>query len=142
MAYNGNMARPTVMTDDVVRKLIEAFKLDVTVEEACLYANISKDAYYRKLNEDEGFSDEIGRARQYATMAARLSVIKALPSDPHLALKYLERKRREEFGLQQKPPQDERGLQIDLGAEATARLEKYQKPPQLWTQVVVAEQVV
>ncbi len=117
------------MTDDVVRKLIEAFKLDVTVEEACLYANISKDAYYRKLNEDEGFSDEIGRARQYATMAARLSIIKALPSDPHLALKYLERKRREEFGLQQKLPQDEREQWIDLGAEAKARLEKYLKPP-------------
>ncbi len=117
------------MTDEVVRKLIEAFKLDVTVEEACLYADISKDAFYRKLNEDEGFSDEIGRARQYATMAARLSIIKALPNDPHLALKYLERKRREEFGLQQKPPQEERVQRIDLGAEATARLEKYLKPP-------------
>lgn len=44
----GAMARPTVMTDDVVRKLIEAFKLDVSVEEACLYADISKDTYYRK----------------------------------------------------------------------------------------------
>jgi len=51
------------MTDEVVRKLTEAFKLDVTVEEACLYANISKDAYYRKLKEDEEFSDEIGHAR-------------------------------------------------------------------------------
>jgi len=105
------MARPTVMTEDVVRKLIEAFKLDVTVEEACLYADISKDTFYRKLNEDEGFSDEIGRARQYATMATRLSIIKALPSDPHLALKYLERKRREEFGLQQKAGVATRGTE-------------------------------
>ena len=71
--------RPTVMADNVVRKLLKAFKLDVTVEEACLYADISKDTFYRKLNEDEEFSDEIGRARMYATMAARLSVVKALP---------------------------------------------------------------
>ena len=97
------MGRPTVMTDDVVRKLIEAFKLDVTVEEACLYANISKDAYYRKLNEDEEFSDEIARSRQYATFAARVSVIKALSSDPHLALKYLERKRRDELSFAEIP---------------------------------------
>lgn len=108
------------MTDDVVRKLIEAFKLDVNVEEACLYAGISKDSYYRKLKEDEEFSDEIGRARMYATMAARLSVIKAIPTNPHLAFKYLERKRHEEFSAYQRPPADL--LQIDLGAEATARL--------------------
>lgn len=56
------MPRPTVMTEDVVRKLLEAFKLDVSVEEACLYARISKDTYYRKLKEDEEFSDEVERA--------------------------------------------------------------------------------
>lgn len=64
----------------------------------------------------------------YATMAARLSVIKALPDDPHLALKYLERKRREEFAAHHTPlPPKE--PQIDLGAEALARLEKYMQPP-------------
>jgi hypothetical protein len=126
------------MTADVVRKLIDAFKLDVNVEEACLYADISKDAYYRKLKEDEGFSDEIDSARMYATMTARLSIIKALPSDPHLALKYLERKRREEFSLQHRAPQNGQESQIDLGAEAKARLEpetlrlvaKYLVPPE------------
>ena len=121
------MARPTVMTDDVVRKLIEAFKLDVSVEEACLYADISKDTYYRKLKEDEGFSDDIDRARMYATMAARLSIIKALPTDPHLALKYLERKRRAEFGIQTPPPPQL--VHINLGEEAAKRLEKYRTPP-------------
>ncbi len=124
------MPRPTVMTDDVVRKLIEAFKLDVSVEEACLYARISKDTYYRKLKEDEEFSDEIGRARMYATMAARLSVVKAIPTDPHLAFKYLERKRHEEFSSYQRPVASE-SSQIDLGAEAKARLQKYLVPPDL-----------
>lgn len=114
------MPRPTVLTDEVVRKLLEAFKMDVSVEEACLYAGIAKDTYYRKLREDEGFSDEVGRARMYATMMARLSVIKAIPGDPHLALRYLERKRREEFSPQQATP-PQREPEIDLGAEASAR---------------------
>ncbi len=126
------------MTDDVVRKLIEAFKLDVSVEEACLYAGIAKDTFYRKLKEDEGFSDEVGSARMYATMAARLSVLKAIPTDPHLALKYLERKRREEFSPLHRPPVAE-SQQIDLGAESTsrlspdmqARLQKYLVPPEI-----------
>lgn len=108
------------MTEVVVRKLLEAFKLDVSVEEACLYAGIAKDTYYRKLKDDEGFSDEVGRARMYATMAARLSVIKAIPDDPHLALRYLERKRREEFSPLYRTAPETPG--IDLGAEGMARL--------------------
>ena len=116
------------MTEAVVRKLIEAFKLDVSVEEACLYARISKDTYYRKLKEDEDFSDEIASAQMYATMAAGLSVIKAIPNDPHLALRYLERKRREEFSTQQSvQPQQEQ--KINLGMAGLALLAKYQIDP-------------
>ena len=107
------------MTEEVVRKLIEAAKLDVSVEEACLYAGISKDTYYRKLKEDDEFSDEMERARMYATMTARLCVVKAIATDSHLAFKYLERKRQEEFSAYHRPPIDL--SQIDLGAEATAR---------------------
>jgi len=121
------VGRPTVITPEVVSKLTEAFKLDVTVEEACLYAGISKDTYYRKLKEDEEFSDEMERSRMYVTMLARRSVITHMEKDGTLALKYLERKRREEFSLQFKQPPEE--PQIDLGAEATARLAKYINPP-------------
>lgn len=92
-----SVGRPSAITPEVVAKLIEAFKLDVTVEEACLYAGISKDTYYRKVKEDEGFSDEMEQARQYATLLARQSVIREIEKDGVLALKYLERKRKEEF---------------------------------------------
>jgi len=47
LSYNASMGRPTVITPDVVAALTEAFKLDVTVEETCQYARISKDTYYR-----------------------------------------------------------------------------------------------
>lgn len=51
--------RKTVVDDEVVRKLQEAFRCDCTVEEACAYAWISRDTYYRKLNEDKTFSDRM-----------------------------------------------------------------------------------
>ncbi len=89
--------RPPAITSEVVRKLTEAFKLDMTVEEACTYAKISKDTYYRKCKADQGFSDEMERARQFATAKARRVVIEKMEDDGGLALKYLERKRKGEF---------------------------------------------
>jgi predicted DNA-binding protein YlxM (UPF0122 family) len=44
-----NMAEvenPTKMTDEVVKKLEEVFALDGSVDEACYYANISRQCYY------------------------------------------------------------------------------------------------
>lgn len=119
-ADNHNVGRPTAITPAVVAKLAEALKLDVTVEEACLYAGISKDTYYRKLKEDEAFSDEMEQSRMYVTMLARRSVITHMEKDGALALKYLERKRRDEFSLQYR--QSPEMQKIDLAAEARARL--------------------
>ena len=133
--YNAIVSRPAVITPTVVRKLTEAFKLDVTVEEACRYAGISKDTYYRKLNEDEGFSDEMERSRLYVTMLARRSVITQMEKDGTLALKYLERKRREEFSLQYRQEPEEPHIDfvahgLSLCDPATrARLEQ---KPELW----------
>ena len=89
--------RPSAITPTVVAKLMEAFKLDVTAEEACLYAGISKDTYYRKVKVDQQFSDEMEQARMYATLRARQTVIRQIEEDGDLALKYLERKRKAEF---------------------------------------------
>lgn len=89
--------RPPAITPEVIAKLTEAFKIDMTVEEACTYAKISKDTYYRKCKMDQGFSDECERARQFATVKARRIVIEKMEDDGGLALKYLERKRKEEF---------------------------------------------
>ena len=48
MANNKKIGRPTKLSSVdslVVRKLVDAFKNDFTVEEACSYAGISKDSY-------------------------------------------------------------------------------------------------
>lgn len=89
--------RPGVITPAVVAKLAEVFKLDVTVEEALVHAEVSRDAYYRKVRSDESFRTKMEQARQYATLVARQTVIRQIQEDGDLALKYLERKRKAEF---------------------------------------------
>lgn len=128
--------RPRVITPGIVRKLTEAFKLDVTVQEACLYAGIAKDTYYRKLKDSKKFSDEMEQARMYASLVARKSVIRQMQKDGNLALKYLERKRREEFSTHY-TRNDRATIEIDLVAEGQSRLSpktrkaiaKYANPP-------------
>ena len=42
---------PTKMTDDTVTKLESILKIGGTIEEACSYALISRETYYRWLKE-------------------------------------------------------------------------------------------
>jgi len=59
---NPKMWRPHVITDEVVKKLVEEFRYDATVEEACSYAWISIPTFYDKLKNDQDFFNEIDRA--------------------------------------------------------------------------------
>lgn len=88
--------RPTVITADVVAKLEQAFAIDCTVEEACSYADISRDAFYDYLKRNPTFSDRIARLRERPVLAARQTVVKALAQPQH-AQWYLQRKRKTEF---------------------------------------------
>lgn len=93
------MGRPSVMTQDVVRKLEYAFVYDSTVEEACLYAGISRDTYYNFCKKFPDFSDRIEQLRNATTFVLRKRVVLGAMEDANLAFKYLERKLPQEFGL-------------------------------------------
>jgi len=93
------IGRPTVMTQAVVRKLEHAFAYDCTVEEACIYAGISRDTYYSFSRDNPDFSDRITVLRNTAIYIARATIVNALQYDANLAMKYLERKRPQEFSL-------------------------------------------
>ena len=54
--------RPSWLTDEILKKLVEEFRYDATVEEACSYAGISVRNFYNWLKEDEHFFQEIDRA--------------------------------------------------------------------------------
>lgn len=81
----------------VIPKLEAAFAIDCTVGEACFYASISTSSYYRFIENNTQFRDRFNQLRNTPVIAARQTVVNALKEDPHLALKYLERKRKEEF---------------------------------------------
>ncbi len=86
------------LNDAVIAKLEQAFAIDATVEQACAYADISGDTYYRWIKEKPELSERFDRLRQQPILAARQTVVTAIQSDPALAFKYLERKQKNEFG--------------------------------------------
>jgi hypothetical protein len=90
------VGRPHVVTDEAVAQLVIAFSIDATVVEACALADISRDAFYDYLKLNPDFSDRIARLREKPVLKARQTVVNNL-TDPEIAFKYLERKRKSEF---------------------------------------------
>lgn len=91
--------RPTKMTELVVKKLEEAFLWGCTDVEACQYAGISRTTLTKYQHEHPEFLDKKERFKAEPFLRARKCLVESLENDPHLALKFLERKLREEFSL-------------------------------------------
>lgn len=90
--------RPTVITPEVIAKLEQAFAIDCTVEEACSYADISRDAFYDYLKKVPAFSDRIAELRQRPVLKARQTIVNKISESYQNAMDYMKRKRRGEFG--------------------------------------------
>lgn len=73
--------RPEKITPDIVKKLKQIFMYDGTVEEACLYAGISKVTFYAKMKKDEKFMNEINQAKLFAHITAKKTLVKSMESD-------------------------------------------------------------
>ncbi len=93
--------RPTKITDLVLGKLREAFLLGCTDREACIYADICPDTLYEYQKTHADYADQKELYKSYPILLARKSVINAMEKDPYLALKFLERKKKDEFSLRQ-----------------------------------------
>jgi len=105
------MARPTKknpegkqkspkLTEDTIRKLEEAFSIDASVKEACYYADISTDTFYRWIKKYPKLSYKLERLREKPVLKARQTVVRSL-DNPDYAFKYLERKKKDEFSPRQ-----------------------------------------
>ena len=103
---NGNIGRPTVFTEDVIRKIEEVAALDGSVEEMAFYAGIEKGTLYKKLESDKDFFYKIDRLRQRPILAARQRVILGITESYQNAMDFLKRKRRKEFGDRQEIDQN------------------------------------
>lgn len=95
------MARPTKRSEELVSKLEYAFALGCSVTEACLYAGISRETYYKWCKEDLTLSDRMEELKETPILIARDTVIKGIRNDPDLALKFLERRKKDEFSTKQ-----------------------------------------
>lgn len=90
--------KPVKMTDETVKRLEDAFSLDCTVPEACLYANITKQTYYNWVESFPELKERFDSLRLKPFLKARQTIVKNL-DDPEYAFKYMERKNKKEFAL-------------------------------------------
>lgn len=93
--------RPTVMTDEVIRKIEEVAALDGSVEEMAYYAGIHRDTIYLHLKTDPEFSDRINALRERPVLKARQTAIAKMNESYSNAMDYLSRKKKLEFSTRQ-----------------------------------------
>lgn len=110
--------RPTVFTPAVIQKLEEAYSWDCTDEEACFHAGVSESAFYVWIKENKEFMERRKALKTKPVLAIRQTVIVGIvgrpavidpktkkvvkaevEANPELGLKYLERKKKDEFSL-------------------------------------------
>ena len=81
-----------------VQRLIDAFKIGSTDEEACLYAGININTFKYFITLHPEFSPIKQQLKQYPLLVARRTVVGALEKDPNIAMQYLTKKKKDEFG--------------------------------------------
>ena len=94
--------RPTVMTPEVIAKLELGFSMWFTDNEACLYAEISKDSLYDYCKKYPKFSERKELLKDQPKLKAKLNIHTKLEEwDDFNSRWYLERKSKDEFSLKQ-----------------------------------------
>jgi hypothetical protein len=92
------VGRPTVINEDILRKLEAGLATGFSISTACHFAGISTSTFYEHKALDKEFSDRVRWAEEWATYKARQVIIKAIEDGNVDAAKwYLSRKARTEF---------------------------------------------
>jgi hypothetical protein len=89
--------RPTKMTEATLGKLRQAFLLGASDKEACLLADIHPDTLYAYQKKNPEYSEQKKVLKLNPVLKARQTIFKSL-SSPRIAMWYLERRARAEFG--------------------------------------------
>ena len=95
---NGTAGRPISFTPNVIQKLETAFSMDCSIPEACFYAGIAKQTYYTWIEKMPELKDRFEELRENPILKARAEVVNGIEGNPEFALKYLTKKKRDEFG--------------------------------------------
>ena len=116
------MARPTIMTQQVIDKLEYAFSLGCSDNEACLHAGIAPKTLYNYQERNPEFLQRKQLLKDSPIFLARQSVLKGLKDDPDLALKFLERRKKDEFSTKSETDHNIILPKPILGGEAVKRI--------------------
>lgn len=96
------VGRKTVMTQEVVTKLEEAFSRDCTDTEACLFAGISRMTLHRFQEDNPEFCDRKALLKDTLVLKARTNIAERIEKgDLETSKWYIERKKRGEFSTRQ-----------------------------------------
>lgn len=92
--------RPSVMTQEKIAKLEEAYLLGLTDTEACLYSDIAPSTLYEYCQKNPGFSERKEQLKENVKMRAKLNITGSIMNgDKPLSQWYLERKAKNEFSI-------------------------------------------
>jgi hypothetical protein len=95
--------RPSKITEDIIRKLEEAFYIDCTVGEACSRAGIGTSTYYEHIEKNKEFADKMRIAQDFAITSARAILFKSMKEandgmgDGRLALEVVKRRDKKRY---------------------------------------------
>lgn len=100
MKWKDIAGRPTKMTEETVKKLLDAFAMGFTDEEACLYADISKQTLYNYWEKKPWFLDQKEILKNKPKIKAKMNILKAINEwNKEDSKWYLERVSKDEFSL-------------------------------------------
>jgi len=93
-----NCGRPTVITEQVLLKLEQAFTYDMTDQEACLYAGISVAPFYAYQKANPKFKERKEQLKNSVALKAKANIARSINEGDKADTKWwLERRRKDEF---------------------------------------------
>lgn len=101
------------LDDEAIKKLREIYALDASMKEVAYYIGVSIPTIYNWKKENKELFNELERIREEPVYLARETIVQGLRKDPNLAMKYLEKKRRKEFGNEVSPGEVELKITFD-----------------------------
>lgn len=121
---NNFMGRPTVMTEQVLQKLRQAFSIGCTDREACIYAGIKENTFYNYCKKYPDFLEEKEELKDKIVLSARAIIVTHLNANSEsMAMTVLRAKRKIEWASLKIEANIEKPLTID-DIEALNRGEK------------------
>jgi len=94
--------QPTKLTPETLNKLEQAFMMGCPDTEACLFAEISHQTLYNYQKKHPEYVERKRMLKENPAFQARQRVTGEVSNDTNTAKWYLERKKKDEFGQNQK----------------------------------------